>query len=517
MIDRPVEAPSNVPELSVGELSNQIGRTLKSAFGRIRVRGEVTRATDHRSGHLYLTLTDDQATIDAVCWRGSRRKLSVQPEDGMEVICTGSISTYAPRSKYQLIIEQVEMAGEGALLKLLEDRRRKLLAEGLFDAECKKPLPFMPAVIGVVTSPTGSVIRDILHRLSDRFPVRVVVWPVLVQGTGANRQIAAAIDGFNRLSGSESDPVMRPDVIIVARGGGSLEDLWPFNEEDVVRAAAASAIPLISAVGHETDTTLIDFAADRRAPTPTAAAEFAVPVRNELVSQVADLDLRLSNAVSRLTSMHRERLGGLSRGLGDPEVLIESRLQHVNFLEQRLDSALPNILDQQTIRVARQADRLPRPEVRLTALSGALALYAQRLLASGQSRIDRRQADLGQLTVRLQLEPIVRTIRQSNFEIESAGRRLSSCVDRRLADFSGRFDGLARLLQAASYERTLERGFVLVRDMSGKVINRVAQARSGEAVSLRFSDGETRAVIGAGRRRTSDTVTGQTENQGDLF
>jgi exodeoxyribonuclease VII large subunit len=273
MQDRSMELLDNLPELSVSELSNQVRRTVETSFDRVRVRGEISRPSHASSGHIYFTLKDDKAVLDAVCWRGNAQRLSIRPEEGMEVICTGKITTYPGRSKYQMVIEQMELAGEGALLKLLEDRRRRLAEEGLFDEQRKRPLPYLPRVIGVVTSPTGAVIRDILHRLTDRFPVHVLVWPVLVQGNVAKAQIASAIEGFNALAVGGLVP--RPDLLIVARGGGSLEDLWAFNEEEVVRAAAASQIPLISAVGHETDTTLIDFASDYRAPTPTAAAEVA--------------------------------------------------------------------------------------------------------------------------------------------------------------------------------------------------------------------------------------------------
>ncbi|HSK41782.1 MAG TPA: exodeoxyribonuclease VII large subunit, partial [Arenibaculum sp.] len=279
---------SNLPEVTVGELSRRLKRTIEETFGYVRVRGEISQPKRHGSGHVYLRLKDEAAVIEAVCWKGTAARLSVRPEEGLEVVCTGRLTTYPGRSQYQLVIETMELAGEGALLKMLEERKRRLAAEGLFDPGRKKPLPFLPDVIGVVTSPTGAVIRDILHRLADRFPRHVLIWPVAVQGEAAASQVAAAIEGFNRLPEAGAGPVPRPDLLIVARGGGSLEDLMPFNEEVVVRAAAASRIPLISAVGHETDTTLIDYAADRRAPTPSAAAEMAVPVRVEILAQVMD-------------------------------------------------------------------------------------------------------------------------------------------------------------------------------------------------------------------------------------
>src|SRR5690242_16560157 len=297
--------PSNLPEYSVSEISQAVKRTLEGAFDRVRVRGEISGFKRAASGHLYFALKDQEAKLDAVCWRMSAGQLAVTPEDGLEVVAVGRVSSYPGRSSYQLLVESLELAGEGALLKLLEERRKKLAAEGLFDAARKRPIPFLPEVIGVITSPTGAVIRDILHRLEDRFPRRVLLWPVLVQGEGAKEQIAAAIRGFNAIL--PGGPVPRPHLLIVARGGGSLEDLWAFNEEIVVRAAAASTIPLISAVGHETDTTLIDHASDRRAPTPTAAAEMAVPVRAELLAQLGELAHRSRNCLSRRADRCRER------------------------------------------------------------------------------------------------------------------------------------------------------------------------------------------------------------------
>ncbi|WP_309610557.1 exodeoxyribonuclease VII large subunit, partial [Sphingomonas sp.] len=293
-------AGDNAAPFTVSEISGALKRTVEGAFGHVRVRGEISGWKRHASGHCYLTLKDADACIDGVLWRGSAAGLAFRPEDGAEVVATGKLTTYPGRSKYQLVIERMELAGEGALMALLDQRRRALAAEGLFDAANKRPLPFLPRTIGVVTSPTGAVIRDILHRLADRCPTRVIVWPVPVQGESAAAKIAAAIRGFGTMAGED-----RLDLLIVARGGGSIEDLWAFNEEEVVRAAAASPIPLISAVGHETDTTLIDHAADQRAPTPTAAAEMAVPVRLDLVADLGGKSARLAGGLARLVSERR--------------------------------------------------------------------------------------------------------------------------------------------------------------------------------------------------------------------
>jgi len=308
---------------------------VEDRFGFVRVRGELSGVKRAASGHLYLALKDENARLDAVMWRGTVQRLNFQPEDGLEVIATGKLTTYPGRSNYQLVVERMEVAGEGALLALLAKTKARLEAEGLFDSDRKRPLPFLPQVIGVVTSPTGAVIRDILHRLADRFPSRVLVWPVLVQGPGAAGQVAAAVRGFSALTGSD-----RPDLVIVARGGGSIEDLWAFNEEIVVRAIAESAVPVISAVGHETDTTLADFAADLRAPTPTAAAELAVPVREELLGQIAELALRKRRAVARPLQLGRERLAARADRLPAPAALLSPHVQKLDELSERLRRGL---------------------------------------------------------------------------------------------------------------------------------------------------------------------------------
>jgi len=332
------QAGDNAPALSVSELSMSLKRTIETSYGRVRVRGEISGFKRHASGHCYFSLKDEGACMDAVVWRSSAQTLGFRPEDGAEVIATGKLTTYPGRSKYQIVVERMELAGEGALMALLEKRRRALAAEGLFDAERKRRLPFMPRIIGVVTSPTGAVIRDILHRLEDRCPTHVIVWPVPVQGEGASTKVAQAIRGFGAIR--PGGPVPRPDLLIVARGGGSIEDLWAFNEEEVVRAAAESSIPLISAVGHETDTTLIDFASDMRAPTPTAAAELAVPVRAELMALVDDLGRRSASCLTSHARRARERLDLTVHRWPEPQALFAPKTQRVDELVARMPRAL---------------------------------------------------------------------------------------------------------------------------------------------------------------------------------
>ncbi|MBI2241650.1 MAG: exodeoxyribonuclease VII large subunit [Magnetospirillum gryphiswaldense] len=469
---------SNVPEFSVAELSGALKRTVEETFAHVRVRGEISGFKRHSSGHLYFALKDADAVLDAVCWRGQAGRLAMAPEDGMEVIATGRLTTYPGRSKYQMVVERMELAGQGALLKLLEDRRRKLAAEGLFEQARKKPIPFLPAVIGIVTSPTGAVIRDILHRLADRFPRRVLLWPVAVQGDGAAEQVARAIQGFNSFP---KDGVPRPDLLIVARGGGSVEDLWAFNEEVVVRAAAESRIPLISAVGHETDTTLIDFASDLRAPTPTAAAEMAVPVRAELVATVADCTARLVGAMARGLEERRIRVQHLSRALPNPRRVIDDARLKLDDRAERLGLALPNLLHR------RQAD--------LDKLSGQLR-HPRELLAAKAHQLDSLSTRLGHaLKSALQAEKA----RQDRLalKLEQVGQRLAPSMTRLLAEQARRLDASAKLLESYSYKNVLDRGFAVVRDGDGKLVG-AADAQTGAAWSIEFKDGKTDVVVGHG-------------------
>ena len=355
-----VASGDNAPALSVTELSMSLKRTIETSYGRVRVRGEISGFKRHASGHCYFSLKDEGACMDAVVWRSSAQSLAFRPEDGAEVIATGKLTTYPGRSKYQIVIERMELAGEGALMALLDKRRRALAAEGLFDASRKRKLPFLPKVIGVVTSPTGAVIRDILHRLEDRCPTHVIVWPVPVQGEGASSRVAQAIRGFGAIT--QGGPVPRPELLIVARGGGSIEDLWAFNEEEVVRAAAESPIPLISAVGHETDTTLIDFASDMRAPTPTAAAELAVPVRSELMAAVEDLGRRAASCLTVHARRARERLDLTLHRWPDPQVLFAPMAQRVDELVARMPRALAARAAHARADLSAVAPRL-RPEI----------------------------------------------------------------------------------------------------------------------------------------------------------
>jgi len=470
----------NVPEYTVSELAGSLRRAVEETFAFVRVRGEISGFKRPSSGHLYFALKDAEAVLDAVCWRGQAARLGLVPEDGMEVIATGRLTTYPGRSKYQMVVERMELAGQGALLKLLEDRRQRLAAEGLFDAARKAPLPFLPGVIGVVTSPTGAVIRDILHRLAERFPRRVLLWPVAVQGEGAAAQIAAAIRGFNALP--PGGPVPRPDVLIVARGGGSLEDLMAFNEEVVVRAAAASLIPLISAVGHETDTTLIDYAAALRAPTPTAAAEKAVPVRAELVAGVAELGGRLVGATQRRLEDLRQRLGALFRALPDPRRRIEDATLRLDDRAERLRLALPNLLTRRAAELDRLAGRLRHPRERLAAESARLALLATRL-DHGWASV--RAAEAARLD-------------RDRLRLDQSGDRLGAAVARLLADRAGRLDTTARLLDSYSYRKVLERGFTLVLDAAGQPLASAAAVTPGAALTVEFADGRVAVTASAG-------------------
>jgi exodeoxyribonuclease VII large subunit len=496
----------NVQELSVSELSQALKRTVEDAYSYVRVRGEISGFKRAASGHLYMALKDQDAVIDAVCWRGNAGKLDLRPEDGMEVIATGRLTTYPGRSKYQIVIDHIELAGEGALLKLLEERKRRLAAEGLFDDSRKRALPFLPEVIGVITSPTGAVIRDILHRLADRFPRHVLLWPVLVQGDGAAAQVTAAIEGFNAIQ--PGGPIPRPDILIVARGGGSLEDLWGFNEEIVVRAAAASDIPLISAVGHETDTTLIDYASDRRAPTPTAAAEIAVPVRSELMADLAGFTHRMLQSGARTIDSRTRFLEGLARGLPQPRRLMEPAMQRLDDLTERLDQSTPRLIRAAQERLQTRVARLRSPAELVSRAMAQVTDQGQRLNATTQAiyaRADRKALDL------------------------RAGPRLQAAVDRRFTNWQDRVLRAGSAIEALSYKGTLARGYAIVRGADGGLVTRGDALTSGMAVEIEFqedtrvsalvTDGASveRSVKSAKDKKTAKSQSSPSSIQPELF
>jgi exodeoxyribonuclease VII large subunit len=447
----------NRPDVSVKELSAAVKGVLEGAFDRVRVRGEAVGVRRYPSGHVYFDLKDSSGgteKIKTVVWKSALKNLAVLPKDGDEIIVIGRVSSYGDRSEYQLTASGIEYAGEGALLARIARLKAALEKEGLFDPARKRPLPRLPNVIGVVTSPTGAVIRDILHRVRERFPRHVLLWPTAVQGSGAAESIAAAIQGFNTLP--ENGPVPRPDVIIVARGGGSLEDLLAFNEEIVVRAAAASRIPLVSAVGHETDTTLIDFASDLRAPTPTAAAELVVPVRAELIQALKSQDSLLIGRFRAGLNTRRLRLERAAALLPDPRALVNARRQQLDDRGLRLGRALPSWVAARREALARLSQRLRDPRARIAQARGQVALSGQRLDAA---------------------------LRRAT---ERAGEKLRN---------------LAARLEGVSYTATLARGFVLVSDDGGAALTSARAVRPGARLKLTFADGEVQATEGAAPRQ----------------
>jgi exodeoxyribonuclease VII large subunit len=479
----PEAEDGNAKPYSVSELSFALKRTLEDAYGFVRLRGEISKTTFHSNGHVYLTLKDERAAIDGVVWKGQVRGLSIRPEQGLEVIVTGKITSYPAGSRYQIVIETMEAAGVGALLAQLERLKTKLAAEGLFAPERKQPLPSMPAVVGVITSPTGAVIRDILHRIRDRWPCRVVVWPVVVQGDAAAAQVAAAIRGFEAFESGGAMP--RPDVLIVARGGGSVEDLWPVNDEALARAVAACSIPLISAVGHETDTTLIDFVSDRRAPTPTAAAEMATPVLAELKGLVGDLGARMHRCGGRAVEDRRGRVEAAGRALTRVTDLVELAAQRFGIISGRLAAGL-----------AKNAAAHERDLVRISARLSPLLL--QRPQAVQRQRLD------------------------------GVAGRLRPAAMRGLDRATERLVSLAKLYASVDPERPLQRGFARVTRADGSIVHAGAALASGEAVAIKFGDQVTRQAVIEGAVAASAAPSAPTppraakrkpgtSSQGDLF
>ena len=458
----------NLPEFSVSELSAALKRTVEDNFPFVRVRGEISGLKFATSGHTYFDLKDDKAVLNAIIWKQTAKAIPLRPEMGLEVVCTGRITTYPGSSRYQIIVDQMELAGAGALMAMLEERKKRLAAEGLFAADRKKALPFLPEVIGVITSPTGAVIRDIMHRLNARFPRRVLLWPVAVQGERAAGEIAAAIAGFNAMSGA----LPRPDLLIVARGGGSIEDLMAFNDEAVVRAAAASAIPLISAVGHETDTTLIDFAADVRAPTPTAAAELAVPVRAELIAQILDFQRRTLNCFTRGVEQRRRHLTQLARVLPRPEALFAGQRQRFDLAAEGLGKSL-------------------------------------------LQNLRKHDARLGKIAARLRPATLTQRIARLRDRLDNLTSRTRRCEQAHLKDWRGRLESASRFLESVSYKKVLERGFALVKGEDGHLRRRAEALKSGESLTLLFADGEATAVNGGSPLKARPKKSER--DQGSLF
>ena len=432
---------TNNPVYSVSEFSHVIKKLVETNFSYVRIRGEISRPSFPGSGHVYFTLKDTDGTIAAIIWKYTLPRLSIKPEEGIEVICTGKVTTFAGQSKYQIIVESMEVAGEGALLKMLEDRRKKLLKEGLFNQEFKKPIPYLPKIIGVITSPSGAVIKDILHRLSDRFPSHVYLWPVAVQGEGSAKQISNAIDKFNQFT--DETTIKKPDLLIVARGGGSLEDLWSFNEEIVVRSVFKSSIPVISAVGHETDTTLIDFVSDLRAPTPSAAAEKAVPVRNELIARIDELNFRFKTSFNNKLNNNKDRLNSLIKLLGKPDQIFENKTQKLDFIYRDFENLFKDIFVEKKNKITQHAQRLTPPKVLISNLVSKQQLLETKFQNYLQNIINRKEVKL---------------------------------------------NSLDKLLEASSFNRVLDRGFSLVMNNKGKPIKLSSEAPKNANVKIKFSD-----------------------------
>ncbi|RUX29733.1 exodeoxyribonuclease VII large subunit [Mesorhizobium sp. M7A.F.Ca.US.011.01.1.1] len=543
MSDAASESRTNAAEYTVSEISGALKRTVEDVFGNVRVRGEISGYRGpHSSGHAYFALKDDRARLDAVVWKGTMSRLKFRPEEGMEVIATGKLTTYPGKSNYQIVIDNLEPAGAGALMALLEERKRRLQAEGLFDTDRKRLLPFMPRIIGVVTSPTGSVIRDIIHRIKDRFPLHILVWPVRVQGETSGAEVTAAVSGFNALAWDGA--VQRPDLLIVARGGGSLEDLWGFNDEALARAVAASGIPVISAVGHETDWTLIDLVADVRAPTPTGAAEIAVPVKADLEATLASLGARLKAAVLRNFERKRQAARAAARALPSPDQLLALPRRRLDEATSRLGRGLlvsterkrarffavkltPAMLSQRIAEARRTNERnLLRAQGALRTLARArraeLNRAADQLPKCARASLQRHKQQLTMLQGRITIEPTARRQRVQRDLLTALTRRGTQAVVLRLERLRGRVVQADRLMATLSHKAVLARGFALVRDADGAVIKQAADVASGMALSLEFADGIADAVAITGTAKPKAVAKPAAKakepgNQGSLF
>ncbi|MEP5758304.1 MAG: exodeoxyribonuclease VII large subunit [Litoreibacter sp.] len=499
----------NIPEFTVSELSGAVKRTLEGTFGRIRVRGEIGRVMRAASGHLYYDVKDERGVIGCTTWKGQVKGLGVMPEEGLEVIVTGKMSTFAPQSKYNLNVDSIEVAGEGALMMLLEKRKKALQAEGLFDETRKKKIPYLPEVIGVVTSLQGAVIRDILHRLRERFPRKVLIWPVVVQGENCAPQVTAAINGFNALTPGGALP--RPDLIIVARGGGSIEDLWGFNEENVARAAAESQIPLISAVGHETDTTLIDFVSDIRAPTPTAAAEIAVPVRYDLLAGLDSLGGRMVGSVSVTLERRGQRLRDLARALPRKDELTGPASQRLDSVATRLPGALRAARQSKELMLQRAAAPL-RPNLlkgQTERLSQRLENLSNRLDTALSANSDRARAKLGATSARMIPERLQHQVSGHGEKLKSTIVSLSRVAEAKNNARRAQLDRLSQMHRTLGYEATLERGYAVV--WSGeRVVKSKADAKAG-ITDIQFRDGRMKLT------GTKAKAPVKSASQGSLF
>ena len=478
LIDDP-KPGQNAPEFSVSEISGAVKRMIEGQFSFVRVRGEVGRVNRYGSGHIYYDIKDEGAVLNAVTWKGQAEKLSVQPEEGMEVVAMGKLTSFPKQSKYQMNVMELRVAGVGALMAMLEKRKKALAAEGLFDSDRKQAIPYLPEVIGVVTSPTGAVIRDILHRLRERFPRKVLVWPVIVQGDRCAKEVSAAIKGFNAMTPGGAMP--RPDLIIVARGGGSIEDLWGFNEEIVARATAASDIPLISAVGHETDTTLIDFVSDHRVPTPTAAAELAVPVRSELITWLASMGERQVRALGDGLARRQQRLRDISRALPNPEEIVAMQRQRLDLLENRLSRAL-------------------------------------------QAGVDRRKALLVREGAGLRPQVLKRAVENKVERLGGLNQRFLRAADTQGKIWRNKLSSLERLRETLGYHATLERGYAVVRDQAGILVSDAVAAAQARGLEIQFKDARVDIVTGVGERSVAKNAKSKyarpkkiDEGQGNLF
>lgn len=512
LIDEP-HLGLNDPEFSVSEISGAIKRVIEGEFSHVRIRGEVGRVSFPRSGHVYLDLKDDKAVISAVIWKGVASRLIVQPEEGMEVVATGRVTTFGGQSKYQLVIEDIKPAGVGALMAMLEKRKQMLSAEGLFDPSRKKQIPYLPEVIGVVTSPSGAVIRDILHRLRDRFPRKVLIWPVAVQGDKCAPDVARAIAGFNAFTPGGALP--RPDLLIVARGGGSLEDLWGFNEEIVARAVAASDIPLISAVGHETDTTLIDYVSDKRAPTPTAAAEMAVPVRLELSSWLQQQGSRLTSAQGLALANRSQRLRDVSRALPRIETLLETPRQKLDFLSDRLPAALQQTVQKRRVTLSERAGSL-RPSLMQRLVQGESQRFrsnSQRLDPSLLRAVAEKSRALESRSARLQSHLVTRKVTQDQKDLSQISARFADVAARQVKSLQDKLISLDRLRETMGYTATLKRGYAVVR--SGEtVVTSKAEAKKADVLEIQFADGVFELDAKPKSKKTERTPPPE---QGSLF